>query len=221
MSPDDRRSAIVEVTIPLLREHGSGLTTKQVAQAAGIAEGTVFRAFGTKDELVKACATAVFDNSDTIRRLSEIDRDQTLDDRLAAGVAVLQHRLDDIFGLLGTLAASGAFGRHGLRGGPPEDPPAGRGGARTGRARRRGGPSEDDPRHHGVPRSRRMADPEVDAAFVALIGEDAETLRVAPDDLVHILAHLTLSSSHPMFPVRSMTPAEIVSLVLDGTRKAR
>ena len=65
MSPEDRRTAIVEVTIPLLREHGAAVTTKQVAEAAGIAEGTVFRAFGTKDELVQACAAAVFD---TIRR---------------------------------------------------------------------------------------------------------------------------------------------------------
>ena len=55
MSPDERRTAIVEVAIPLLEEHGATLTTKQVAEAAGIAEGTLFRAFGTKDELVHAC----------------------------------------------------------------------------------------------------------------------------------------------------------------------
>ena len=58
---DDRRAAIVDVAIPLLREHGPGLTTRQVAEAAGIAEGTLFRAFGSKDELVQACATAVLD----------------------------------------------------------------------------------------------------------------------------------------------------------------
>ncbi len=63
LSPEDRRASLVEVTIPLLREHGVAVTTKQVAEAAGIAEGTVFRAFGTKDELVQACATAVFDTT--------------------------------------------------------------------------------------------------------------------------------------------------------------
>ena len=201
MSPEDRRTAIVEVAIPLLRQEGANLTTKQVAEAAGIAEGTLFRAFGTKDELVQACAAAVFDNSDTIRRLGEVDRGQALDDRLAAGVAVMQQRLEQIFGLLGTLAASGAFGRHGLGGGDAEV-----GGGR---------------RHHGMPRSRQMSDPEVDAAFAELIGDDARTLRLAPADVVHLLAHLTLSSSHPMFPLRAMTPHEIVSVVLDGTRKAR
>ena len=63
ISPEDRRASLVEVTIPLLREHGAALTTSQVAEAAGIAEGTVFRAFGTKDELVQACAAAVFDTT--------------------------------------------------------------------------------------------------------------------------------------------------------------
>ena len=45
-------------------------------------------------------------------------------------------------------------------------------------------------------------------------------LRLAPQDVVNILAHLTLSSAHPMLPVRSMTPAEIVSVVLARHPKA-
>lgn len=189
MSPDERRAAIVDVTIPLLRDHGAGLTTRQVAEAAGIAEGTLFRAFATKDDLVHACATAAFDNSDAVRQLAAISRDLDLDHRLAEGVAVVQHRIEHIIGLLGALHASGAFP---LR--------------------------EGHDLTHG---KRRMADPEVDAAFVELIGDDADTLRLPPEDVVNILAHLTLSSAHPMFPVRTMTPAEIVSVVLDGTRKAR
>ena len=39
-------------------------------------------------------------------------------------------------------------------------------------------------------------------------------------DVVNILSHLSLASAHPMIPGRAMTPAEIVSVVLDGTRKA-
>ncbi|GIL35256.1 TetR/AcrR family transcriptional regulator [Phycicoccus jejuensis] len=185
MSPEDRRSAIVEVTIPLLREHGPALTTKQVAEAAGIAEGTVFRAFGTKEELVGACAAAVFDTTAAVARLRGIDPGLTLDERLAAGVAVMHAHLERAIGLMATLHSAAV---------PPQRPP------------------------DGPPKRRSMSDPAVDAAFVDLIGPDAGSLRFDPSTVVNILAHLTLSSAHPMFPVRSMTPAEIVSVVLDGTR---
>ena len=39
MSPDDRRAAIVDIALPLLREHGPALTTRQVAEAAGHRRG--------------------------------------------------------------------------------------------------------------------------------------------------------------------------------------
>ena len=188
MAPEDRRTAIVEVTIPLLREHGVAVTTKQVAEAAGIAEGTVFRAFGTKDELVQACATAVFDTTGVVAALRGIDPDLPLDDRLVAAVAVMQAWVERIIGVIGALHHAG----------------------------------EVPIRHTGAehPRRKPMSDPAVDAAFLDLVGPDAAVLRLPPQDVVNILAHLTLSSAHPMLPVRSMTPAEIVSVVLDGTRKA-
>ncbi|MCU1430433.1 MAG: DNA-binding transcriptional regulator, AcrR family, partial [Actinomycetia bacterium] len=36
---------IVAATLPLLLEHGDRVTSRQIAEAAGIAEGTIFRAF--------------------------------------------------------------------------------------------------------------------------------------------------------------------------------
>ena len=45
---------IVEATLPLLLEHGEMVTTRQIAEAAGIAEGTIFRVFADKDELIAA-----------------------------------------------------------------------------------------------------------------------------------------------------------------------
>jgi AcrR family transcriptional regulator len=56
MAPDDRRQAIVEALIPLLVERGSEVTTKEIAQAAGIAEGTIFRVFADKRTLFLAAA---------------------------------------------------------------------------------------------------------------------------------------------------------------------
>ena len=107
--PDDRRASLVEVTIPLLREHGAGLTTRQVAEAAGIAEGTVFRAFGSKEELVQACAAAVFDTSDVLAELRGIDRSLSLDERLAAAVTIMQIHVERIIGVLSTLRSTGAM----------------------------------------------------------------------------------------------------------------
>jgi AcrR family transcriptional regulator len=54
MSPDDRRAALVDATLPLLREFGVSVSTRQIADAAGVAEGTIFRAFPDKNALLVA-----------------------------------------------------------------------------------------------------------------------------------------------------------------------
>jgi AcrR family transcriptional regulator len=56
MSPDDRRKAILDALIPLLVERGGDVTTKEIAEAAGIAEGTIFRVFPDKATLLFAAA---------------------------------------------------------------------------------------------------------------------------------------------------------------------
>ena len=186
LSPEERRASLIEAAIPLLREHGTTVTTRQVAEAAGVAEGTVFRAFGSKDELVHACAAAVFDTTQVIEQLRAVDRALPLEERLTAAVTVMQKHVERLVGLMAVLHSSGIT------------PPA--------HSRRAG-------------RAPRTSDPEIDAAMVDLIGEDAATLRLPAGDVVNLLAHLTLSSAHPMFPARPLTAAQIVSVVLDGTRR--
>src|ERR1700710_1603529 len=56
MSPDDRRKAIVTALVPLIVERGGEVSTREIAQAAGIAEGTIFRVFPDKRSLLLAAA---------------------------------------------------------------------------------------------------------------------------------------------------------------------
>lgn len=92
MEPDERRAAIVDATLPLLVEHGAAVTTGQIATAAGVAEGTVFRAFVDKHELLWACLDAAVDPAQPVAALAEIPRNLPLSERLhrACG-AVAEH----------------------------------------------------------------------------------------------------------------------------------
>lgn len=60
MPLEDRREWIAVEAIPLFVEHGALVTSKQLAEYLGIAEGTIFRAFADKDALIKAVVEAFF-----------------------------------------------------------------------------------------------------------------------------------------------------------------
>jgi AcrR family transcriptional regulator len=100
--------------LPLLLEHGSALTTRQIAEAAGIAEGTVFRVFADKRELVDAVVDQVFDPTSVTASLLTIDRRLPLEDRLARAVEVLQHRVATIWALMTAVGISRPPDRHRL-----------------------------------------------------------------------------------------------------------
>ena len=54
LPPSERRAEIIAATLPLLLAHGASVTTRQIAEAAGIAEGTIFRVFPDKESLIEA-----------------------------------------------------------------------------------------------------------------------------------------------------------------------
>lgn len=107
MAPEARRAAIVTAALPLVRRHGVEVTTRQIAEAAGVAEGTLFRVFPDKESLVQAAIAEVFDPEPTLRELAEIDRDLPLRARLTGAVAVLQRRMTEVFTLLHAIGWTG------------------------------------------------------------------------------------------------------------------
>ncbi len=67
---DERRAALIAATEPLLEQFGREVSTRQIADAAGVAEGTIFRVFATKESLIDAVLDEVFDISRTCDQLA-------------------------------------------------------------------------------------------------------------------------------------------------------
>ena len=100
---DERRAALVAATEPLLEQFGRDVSTRQIAEAAGVAEGTIFRAFATKEALIDAVIEDAYDVGYTCDELAQVDLDLSLEGRLTAAVAILQERLRRVFALFGSL----------------------------------------------------------------------------------------------------------------------
>jgi AcrR family transcriptional regulator len=103
LSVDDRRAMIIDAVLPLLATHGRDLTTKQIAEAAGIAEGTIFRAFGDKETLVNAAIDKYLDPEPLRESLRAIDPALPLEHKVRAILFLLRERFHSVMRILAVI----------------------------------------------------------------------------------------------------------------------
>jgi AcrR family transcriptional regulator len=98
---------IITATAPLVAEFGPAVTTKQIAQAAGVAEGTIFRVFPDKETLVQCVVERVLDPDPLLAELRAVDAALPLPERLTAIVAAVQRRFTMVFNLMIAIGMKG------------------------------------------------------------------------------------------------------------------
>lgn len=101
LSPEQRRTAILDAVIPLLVERGAAVTTAEMAEAAGIAEGTIFRVFPDKAALLHAAIGKTLDPEPIRIAFDAIDADAPLSEQLAAAAEILAARYEKTTALIG------------------------------------------------------------------------------------------------------------------------
>jgi AcrR family transcriptional regulator len=100
---DERRAAIIDAVVPLLREFGEAVTCRHIAEAAGIAEGTIFRVFADKDELLLAAFDREVDLAPLEAAIRAIDAALPFEQRLIEATELVQRRVVDIWQLVSKL----------------------------------------------------------------------------------------------------------------------
>lgn len=196
LPPDERRAAILAATVPLLRERGADVSTRELAEAAGVAEGTLFRVFADKRALLRAALAEATDPEPLERELARVDLTLPLEQRVRAVVQIVSARMDGVMRLAGAL--------HDLA---LESPGRGNGHGRG----------------HG-PAHRTSTDPgERDARFLAAIARvlepDRDELRVTPLQAAGLVRGVLLGDRMPGAPERArLTGAQVAACLVSGLR---
>jgi AcrR family transcriptional regulator len=188
LSPDDRRAAVIAATLPLLREHGLSVSTRQIAHACGVAEGTIFGVFPDKPSLVEAALISAFNPEPVLRAIAEIDPAEDLRDRLKSVADILVRRFAENGPLIALLRS-------------PTGNPGGAGTPGTGEfftALQKAGQC-------------------ILEAVAEVIEPDRAVLRRSPATTAQLMLMMVMASARGAFGnVETLDGGEIVALLLDG-----
>ncbi len=169
MPPDERRAAIVDATVPLVMAYGAEVSTRQIAEASGLAEGTLFRVFPNKEAIVQACVDRILDPDDLVADIAAIDRTLPLTDQLDQLVVRLRASGDRVARMMAVLHRRPTPPRH----------------------------HDGDPADHERRWDERRRAPV--AAITALLAPHADALRVEVPVAVMFVRGLVFSATFPLF----------------------
>jgi AcrR family transcriptional regulator len=193
MAPDDRRRAIVDAVVPLLLEHGDAVTTRQIAEAAGIAEGTIFRVFPDKPALLLATAEETMNpaagRADLLAALEGVT---SLREKVLVATERLTARSERVMAVMVALRSVWMS---------------------------QADPGRHQPRH-GPPQFVRDSNHAVLEMLTEVFEAHRDELRVKPATAALLLRTLVLGSRHPGVPHDELlAPEEIADTLLDGVRQ--
>lgn len=191
MSRDDRRDALVDVFVELAHREGRKPTTSEIAQEAGVAEGTIFRVFPDKRSLMLAAAEEAINPADGQAAFDAAMQGQ---DTLREAIVVVTQRVLDrmrmtmsvMYAVRGHLMSSEELHRH-------------------------------HKKHFGPPEFVLRAQDELHRRLTGIFEAHRDELAVEPDVAAIALRSLIFGASRPEL---GMTPAlsadQIADLLLSG-----
>jgi AcrR family transcriptional regulator len=194
LAPDERRKAILEALIPLLVERGGDVTTKEIAAAAGIAEGTIFRVFPDKATLLFAAAQEAINpaggREDFEAAIAEVDE---LRERIVIAASRILDRMRLTMAVMSACRPYLAAKYH-----------------EAAHSKKRQAPL-------GPPEFMLQAQRDLHERLTALFEPYAEGLAVSPETAALALRSLTFGSARPELGLSpALTPEEIADIVLHG-----
>ncbi|GAA1508648.1 AcrR family transcriptional regulator [Agromyces terreus] len=122
LNREERRATIMDAAIPLLVQYGRDVTSKQLAKAAGVAEGTLYSVFDDKDEIIHAAIHRHVEATSMVDALRAIPERATLDELVREIVELTQHRTEQIFALVAILGFDARTPEHAKRRPPDNEP---------------------------------------------------------------------------------------------------